>query len=258
MLAKAVHRDVHRPGNGSQRILLLGSDIEQEELLGIVANKLAPVNWAHLSSEDILGHVPRNVYRIFGRRVRRRVGMLDIHQVVDRTVILDDGGQHVQALVGAIVAHHLSAVELTRFGRVHNLDGHWNRPRIVPRVRGRVGRRFEVRYPLALERLPGNARRTYGDIEHLGNGRSNRALVGNPISKDDIVGTDAPLTVGRPCQVGYGWLLGNWVDILDGIAHRVDVGIGGLQVLVYLDATRYADVEPSILGQLIIGTNADG
>ena len=56
--------------------------------------------------------------------------------------------------------------------------------------------------------------------------------------KDHVICNNARLTVGRPCQIVQPGFIGQRMAELNSIAHRINMFIGSLQVIVHLDATH--------------------
>ena len=72
-----------------------------------------------------------------------------------------------------------------------------------------------------------------------------------------MVGGNPALAIRRSGQRHLRRFAGHEVLDLDGVSHRVDVRIGGLQMLIDLDATTRTDPQPRIDRQLVFGTHPD-
>ncbi len=73
-----------------------------------------------------------------------------------------------------------------------------------------------------------------------------------------MVGDSASLTIGHVGQGDQRRAVGNSISLLDGVTHRVDIGIVRLVRLVHGDATARTQIEPGQLGQADVGPDTDG
>ena len=73
-----------------------------------------------------------------------------------------------------------------------------------------------------------------------------------------VVGGGPGLALGGAGQGQTGGLVGQAVVDLDGVTHGVDGGVGGLVVVVDLDAAGDPQLQPGVLGQAVLGSHADG
>ncbi|MPM32384.1 hypothetical protein SDC9_78946 [bioreactor metagenome] len=94
-------------------------------------------------------------------------------------------------------------------------------------------------------------------VEHPGHRRTLGALVFFASARD-VVRRDAPLLVGGPRQGNHRAALIDKVLHLNGVAHGVDIGIGGAQEFVGHNAAASVHGKTGGLGQLSVGPHAYG
>ena len=148
--------------------------------------------------------------------------MFQLHQIVDRTFLLDDQCIFINAFVHPIVSHNLCAVQPTVFRREGDLDIHLQSSRIVSGMRTGVNGSRQVRNAESFQAFSRKSGRSHGQIEHLGNGRTNGTFIFHFIAKRHIISYDTCLTVGRPCQEIQPGLARNRMRIFNGIAYRIN------------------------------------
>ena len=161
----------------------------------------------------------------------------------------DDGGQQVQTLVRAAFAADRRAVQLSRRRVKLDFDAHGPAAGVVGGVGARMRDGGEVGNALPLQLPLRQAGAADGEVEHLGNGRADGAAVFVGVALREVVGAKPRLLVGRARQETELALARQRVDRLHGIAHGVDVGVGGLHVAVDPDAAQRADLQTGIDGQ---------
>ena len=99
-----------------------------------------------------------------------------------------------------------------------------------------------------------------GEIERLEDGRADRAAVAlarGGVAGQHIVGDDARLAVRRPGERNQRRLARDEMGDLDRVADGEDVGIGGGEIFVDLDAAGGAEIEARFARQLHFRPHAD-
>ena len=99
--------------------------------------------------------------------------------------------------------------------------------------------------------------RSYCHVEYLGNGSAYGSFVFCRIAEDHIVGGDASLAVGRVGQIVQPRFACQRMRKFDGIARCVNIRCRSLQVIIYPNAARFADLQSGGLGQCRFRTNPD-
>ena len=254
--AQLIHGNVHKARNGAQLILGRSAHVNLHRI-SRQRGHIAPKNSFHPLFQNIVGHETRHVYRIFCGRIRRGIGMLQLHQIGHGSLILDDLCQHLDALVHSVEAHNLGTQQTTVFGREENLYGHGYGTGIVAGMRLRMGERTEIRNLFTIEQLGIGSGCGHRQIEHLSNGSSDGAGIDRHVAIRDIVGHNASLLVGRAGQRNQCRFAGHTVNHLNGIAQRINVRIGSLHIFIDRDSSQSADSQSAILGQRGFGTHAD-
>ena len=256
-LAQVVEGNVHGARDGAEGKFLGRAGVDEHKAV-FLRRQLAPGDGGHGSAQQVGGHIAGDGDGVLGRREGRRVGVFGLHEVVHRSAVLDELGNLVDALVHALVTHALGAVEAARPGVEGQLQRQGQGVGIVAGVRAGVGHGAQVVHAQLLQALGGQAGGGHGEVEHLGDGGADGALVGGNVAQGHVVGHDASLSVGRAGQIVQPGLARQRVRELDGVAHGIDVGGRGLQVLVHPDAARLAQLQSGLLGQGRGGTHADG
>ena len=130
MLAELVYRDVDEPGDRTQLVFRLGTDVDTDRVVGQVGD-LSPADDSRFARQDILGNETGHVYRILGGRVGGRIGVLQFGQVVNGVLPLDCLGQHLDSFVYPFEADNLRAKQTTVVGREEDFYGEGRRAGIV-------------------------------------------------------------------------------------------------------------------------------
>ena len=78
------------------------------------------------------------------------------------------------------------------------------------------------------------------------------------IAPADVIGSNAPLLVGRTGQSDQRILPGYKMFDLDCVAHCIDVGNGGLHPVIDQDAALDSQFQSRLFGQMRIGGHTDG
>ncbi len=187
-----------------------------------------------------------------------RVGVLYAGEIAHGASALDGQGQLVDALVHTVVAHDLSSEQPAGLRCENHLDGERSSTGIVARVGVGMDGGGEIGDLLLLEALGGHAGGGHGEVEDLGDGGADGSFIFHLVAEDHIVGHDARLAVGRSGEVVHPRLAVDGVGILDDVAHGVDVGRRGAQVLIDHDAAALSGGEAGLGGQGVEGSNSDG
>ena len=184
--------------------------------------------------------------------------MFQFHQVMHGLLVFDDLGQHLDALVHPVEAHHLSPVEASVLWGKCDLDGQGPGVRIIAGVGGGVDHRGQKRDPRLGQIPSGDAGGGDADVKDLGNGGVDGTGVLAFIAQDDVVRGNAALLVGGPGQIGEEGLSGDGIGHGDGIAHGIDVRIRGLQVFIDQDAFVGTQIQSGRFRQAAVRFDADG
>ena len=124
-------------------------------------------------------------------------------------------------------------------------------------MRRRRGDRRQIRHTHAFEVLGSQSGGAYRYVEHLGNGRSDGALILLTVAEHHVVGSYACLTVCRSGQIVEPRSACHGMLKLYCVAHGIDVSRRGLQIFVHLYAAS-AQLYACLLGQRGGRTHADG
>ena len=144
-----VQRNVHCTRQCIEREFVRSTYIQQEIVFHLDIPQLSPIDGLYFPSYDVFGYVSCNGYRIFGRRERRGVSLLHFHQIIDRTFMLDDKRDFVNAFVYTVIADDLSAVQFTCLRVESDFNTHRHGIRVISCVRGRMdGRRHIIDFCL--------------------------------------------------------------------------------------------------------------
>lgn len=108
-----------------------------------------------------------------------------------------------------------------------------------------------------LEPLGRQSGRGYGQVKHLGYRGAYGAFILHLVAHHHIVGHDARLSVGGSGEEVEPGLARKGMGKLDGVAHGVDIGDRGLQIVIDPDATHLAQTYAGSLGQSGLGPHAD-
>ena len=135
------------------------------------------------------------------------------------------------------------------------LQHHRLRAGIVPGMMGRMDVDLAVRPlgpPQGLFRCAGHGGRKLEDAHDR---RSLRPSIAGGTT-EDVVGGDAALPIRRAGQRNLRGLAGDKILDLDRVAHRVDVGVAGQEVIVDADASPRPDLQPGLDRQLVLRADA--
>ena len=256
--AQVIQRNVHRSRNTTQRSFVRRTHIHQRHLRKVSLLQLPPIKRSHLATQDIARHITRNRHRVFGRRERRSVGMLQSGEVFNGRPVLDGQGILVDSLIDSIITHYLGTIQASVGRREGNLDVHLQSSRIVTGMRTRMDGSRQVRNLHLLQSLGRQSRRCHGHVEHLGDGGTDRTFVCLHIAEHHIVRHDTGLTIGWACQEVQPRLAGNRVGEFNGIAHGIDGLIRCLQILIHPDSSHFAQLQAGFLSQGCLCPHTDG
>ncbi|MNO75673.1 hypothetical protein D3C76_667280 [compost metagenome] len=115
--AQLVERNVHRPRDAPQLVELGAVSHIHHLLVRVTGLHLGRVAEDGVPLQVVARHEARHVDHILGRAERRRIGELQILQVKDGKTGALGHRQHVDALVDAILADGLGAVNLAIRGK---------------------------------------------------------------------------------------------------------------------------------------------
>ena len=183
--------------------------------------------------------------------------MFHLLKIVHRPTALNEQCDLVDTLVHPVIAYTLCAVELAAHRVEREFYREWQRVGIVACVRSRVGRGTGIGNAELLEAFGCQPGRGHRHIEYLGDRGSDRPLVPDRVTEHHVVGHDTTLTISRIGQVIEPRLARQRVRKFDGVAHGIDIGRRGLQIIVHPDAARLADSEPGRFCQRSFGTHTD-
>ena len=79
-------------------------------------------------------------------------------------------------------------------------------------------------------------------VENLSYCRTDRAFIFLMITVHHVIGTNTPLLVGRSSQKRQSRATAQRVRELDSISHGINIRMGSLQKLVYLNSPRLPDL----------------
>src|SRR5688572_17319305 len=100
-------------------------------------------------------------------------------------------------------------------------------------------------FDTSLFQLPSvHARHAHGQVKHLYDGSIDGTVVLLHIAQHNVVGANAALLVGWARKEGRYWRTGKGTVKFNGIAHGIDIGIGGLQERIHTDTTSGAHFQP--------------
>ena len=258
-VAQLTQGDLHRVGHAVGHGLGLFAHV-QAHGLGPGPGRV-PFRNLHKAGQDVLRHVARHVDRVLGRGIGRSVGQLQVLEVVHRAAEAHGHAQGVDALVHPFPANDLRAEDPAGVRREKQLDGHGRRAGIVAGV-GVLhdGQALVVPSPDHAALFEGLLIRAGGggrQVEHLGHRRALGALVA-VLAPGEDVRQDPALLVGGSRQRDHGAALEDEVLDLDHVAHGVDAGVVGPQVIVHDDAAAPVELQARVLRQLAVGPHADG
>ena len=255
--AQLVHLDIDRAVDRAQLVFIRGANVDQHCVCIVQIAQFVPVNDLHQTGEDVVRHQSCHVDRVFGRGEGRRVGVLDLFQIIDAFLVFEDMRHHVDALIHSVKTHDLRAQQ-SAVGRIEDdLDGHWQGVRIVTRVGRGMDDRGYIGDVFVFEHFLGNPGGSDRELKDFGDRGLDRAHILAFVAQHHIIRGNASLFVGRTCQIGEERLSGDGAGEDDGISHRVDQRIGGLQVFIDHDAFVDAQFQPGILCQFAIRTHPD-
>ena len=93
------------------------------------------------------------------------------------------------------------------------------------------------------------ARSSDSHIKNFGNGSTDSPFVCNLISKDHVICHNTRLTVGRTCQIIQPRSISQWMTELDSIAHRINMLVGSLQVIINLNTAHLPYLQSGLYRQ---------
>ena len=201
--------------------------------------------------------VAQHVDRVLGGRELRRVGQFEVGQLAGGDAARDRRGDHVDALVDAVLAHALGTEDGVRVGIDQQLEAHRGAARVVARVIGRVRMddpHGSTRSPQPLL-VPAGGRDLQSEDAH--DGRAQHRTVGSHASHDHV-GDHASLTVGRVGERHEGRIRHQRVALHNGVADGVDRRIGRPHLLVDQDSAAQPGLQTCDGRQRRLRTHADG
>ncbi len=251
-LAQLAQRD--HPGLRDNAQVGLGrlAYVEQQCVLG----QSVGIDRIAVAAQQVHGHHAGDVDRRLGRAVGRRIGELELGQVVDGHASLHRRGQHVDLLLDIPAADDLGAQQ----GAIVAAQ-HLHVQNLRPGVVGGVGQGVDV--DPAERGLGGGQRRgspadtRCGHAEDLHHARPQRTAVA-AVAATDVLGRDAALAIGRPGQRDQGRLTAHTVGDRDRVAHREDAGIAAAQMVIHGDAAPGAEVQAGGGRQLAVRAYSHG
>ena len=252
--AKLVHRDVDGAVDGAAGELTGSTDIHQ---LGIrrEGGQILDVEGLEGAFDHIGGGITGHIHRILGGGEGRRIGQLQLLQVVDGKAVAHGGGNLVDALVHTLVAGDLAA-EDNALRRIDQLDLHRVAAGVIAGMGGAEGVALLIGDTDGLERGLAGAGGGSRHIEDLGDGGALGAGV-DPVLAGDDVRYQSGLPVGGRSQRDALLLTGDNIPHRDGVADGVDIGHIGAQPLVHQNLPAAAELDAAALQEAGFRPDAD-
>ena len=254
--AEIAQRDADSAGNLKSDDFGFFSDIEDHSVLRYLI--VADLND---SVQNIFGCEARHIDRVLRRVERRRVSQFEVLKSHNSGAETDGGSDRVDALVHAVLTYDLGSVYFGAVSREEELDEDRDSSGIVARMG--VLRDDNALVVLVTHHSASDeslficSRGSCRHVKNLSDGRPLRALVGGRDTAD-VVGDNARLLVGGACQRDHCAVPEDEILHFDDVAGRVDIGIGGLHVIIYDDAAAGVELEAGLLRDLAVGTHTDG
>ena len=123
-IAHIIQRNIDSPLQSTERKLIGSTDIHQRDLAPIGSLQLTPIKRLHLSVQYISGYISRHCHRVFGRRKRRSICLLQGHQIIYSSAMLYHLREFVNALVYSAIAHNLRSEQFAIGRRECYFNGH--------------------------------------------------------------------------------------------------------------------------------------
>ena len=211
--------------------------------------------------QEVFGNEACHVHRILGRGIWRRIGELQVFQILHRAAEPNDSGNNVDPLIRTVCSHDLGAQHLPGRHPEDQLNEHRRRTRIeshmgvLGQYHGRVIFSFclSPSFQFLLIQTGGSRRH----VEYLGDGSAVEARIFH-IPPRYPVGDDPAFLRSRTCKgCGLSVTCDDAV-CLHHISGGIDVRIRGFHELVDLHVTSFVQLQAGILRKPAVRLHPDG
>src|SRR5579885_3425677 len=199
-------RDVHAVRDAASLSFIAAPHIQDDEPIRFELGQLLRLDLLNCPFQHVAACHARQIDGVLGGAERRRVGKLEIGQIPDGHAGLHGRGDHVDALMGAILADHLRAQELPAFLAEEDLHRQPLRARIIAGMQERMNVDRLVCNPGCPKLLLVEPCRCDRQIEDPQDSGPECAVIG-PSGAKYVVGHDTSLPVGGTTEGDAGPLL---------------------------------------------------